>query len=307
MATNRAQVAQLFTPIYDEFMLQKYDENTMVSKTLFKEIMDKTKEYKVDDLSTLGRWDVVGEGSGDGYEDPVLGYAKTYTQLKMIKKFKVSFEAVDQDEYALAKKVGESEGMGLGARDRVEFDCSRHLVNGFTTAGPDGQYLYDTDHDKNSEETGTDYSNLLSGAFSHDNLELAETQIAANLISPAGIPIRPPQNPSLVFPPALRGAVMRVLNDRAKEQPDTTMRNINRFAGTYNPVEWWYLGLAAAGTNTQWHIMFPSMGFFKIIWNQKPAYTSWIDEETEFYNFKGRMLNASGYDNWRQSFGSTGL
>lgn len=307
MASNRAQLAQLYTPIYDEFMIQAYDEQSMVSPLIFKEIMDKTKEYKVDDLSTLGRWDDVTEGSGDGYEDPVLGYAKTYTQGKKIKKFKVSFEAVDQDEYALAKKVGEAQGMGAGARDKVEYDTSRHLVNGFTTAGPDGQYLYDTDHDKNSEETGTDYSNLLSGAFSHDNLEAAETQIAANMISPAGIPIRPPQAPLLVHPIALRGAVKRVLDDRAKEQPDTTVRNFNRFAGEYKPVEWWYIGTAAGGTNTQWHIIFPSLGFFKIIWNQKPAYTSWVDEDLEFYNFKGRMLYASGYDNWRGSFASTGV
>lgn len=307
MATNRAQVAQLFTPIYDEFMLSKYDEMTMVSKELFKEINDKTKEYKVDDLSTLGRWDDVTEGSGDGYEDPVLGYPKTYTQTKKIKKFKVTFEAVDQDEYALAKKVGEAEGMGLGCRDKVEYDCSRHFINGFTTAGADGQYHYDTDHDKNTEETGTDYSNLLSGAFSHDNLEAAETQIAANLLSPAGIPIRPAGNPTLLHPIALRGAVARVLNDRAKEQPDTTVRNINRFAGTYKPLEWWYIGTAAGGTNTQWHIVFPSTGNAKIVWSQKPAYTSWIDEDNEFYNFKGRMLYASGFDNWRYSFGSTGL
>lgn len=307
MASNRAQLAQLYTPIYDEFMLQAYDEHSMVSSTLFKEVMDKTKEFKVDDLSTLGRWDDVTEGSGDGYEDPVLGYPKTYTQGKKIKKFKVSFEAVDQDEYALAKKVGDAQGMGLGARDKIEYDCSRHFINGFTTAGSDSQYLYDTDHPKNSEETGTTYSNLLSGAFSHDNLEAAETQIAANMMSPAGIPIRPPQAAVLLHPIALRGAVKRVLDDRAKEQPDTTMRNINRFAGEYKAIEWWYIGTPGGGTNTQWHIVFPSLNFFKLIWNQKPGYTSWVDEDLEFYNFKGRMLYASGYDNWRGAFGSTGV
>lgn len=306
MASNRALLAQLYTPIYDEFMLAKYDEQSMVCTQVFKELSDKTKEYKVDDLSTLGRWDDVSEGSGDGYEDPVLGYAKTYTQGKKLKKFKVSFEAVDQDEYALAKKVGEAEAMGQGARDKIEYDTSRHFINGFATAGPDGQYLFDTDHPKNSEETGVTYSNLLSGAFSHDNLEAAETQIAANMISPAGIPIRPSSGATLLHPIALRGAVKRVLDDRAKEQPDTTVRNINRFAGEYKPVEWWYLGTAAGGSNTAWYITFPTLGFAKMIWNQKPAYNSWIDEENEFYVFKGRMLYASGVDNWRFAFGSTG-
>ena len=58
-------------------------------------------------------------------------------------------------------------------RAKIELDGAQRLYNGFGTdnTAPDGQYLWDSDHPKNREETGTTYDNLLTGAFSHDNLE----------------------------------------------------------------------------------------------------------------------------------------
>lgn len=311
MATTRAQVAELYTPVYDHFMLSTFSEETMVHTQVFESIEDSTKEYKVNDISGLGIWESSTELSSGNYEDPVQGYSKTYTQTKFIKKMEASFESVDQDEYALLKKEGDAKQMGRGGRARVESDTAGTLLNMFSVAGPDAQFGFDTDHPKNREETGTTYSNLLSGAFSHDNLELAETQIAANFFDMKGIPIETIEDPILLYPSALRGAVARVLSERAEERPGTTLRDINRFAGRYKPVEWRYLGASvnqtATGSNTAWFIVFKELGFFKIIWNQKPVFTSWIDEENESYKFKGRMLYAQGYDNWRGAFGSTGL
>jgi hypothetical protein len=307
MATSRNAVAQLYTPIYDVFMLAQFKEETQKHREIYKEISDSTKEYKVDDLSGLGIWESAAEYSSGNYEDPVLGYPKTYTQGKFIKKFQASFESVDQDEYALLKKEGEASAMGRGARARVETDTALTLYNGFSTAGPDGTYLFYNSHPKNSEETGTTYDNLLSGEFSHDNLEAAETQIAANYFDLKGLPIEVTEDPVLLYPSALRGTVERVLNERAVERPGTTNREINRFAGRYKAVEWRYLGSWNNGSNTAWYIIFPELGFLKVIWNQKPHFTSWVDEENDAYKFKGRMLYAQGYDNWRLGFGSTGL
>ena len=215
MSTSRGAVAELYTPIYDHFMMSTFSEETMIHSQVFDTIEDSTKEYKVDDISGLGIWQSSNELQSGNYEDPVLGYPKTYTQGKFIKKFQVSFEAVDQDEYALLKKEGEAKALGRGGRARVETDCATTLYNMFSVAGPDGQFGFDTDHPKNREETSVTYSNLLSGAFSHDNLEAAETQIAANFFDMKGIPIELIDDPILFYPPALRGAVQRVLDERA--------------------------------------------------------------------------------------------
>ena len=308
MATLRDNVAQLYTPIYDKFMLGTYAEETQKHPMVFDVVMDSTKEWKYDDISGTGEWTSAVEGASGGYEDPVLGYPKTLTPAKVWKKFKVSFEAVDQDEYALIKKVGQAEQMGRGARAKIEKDTANFLTDGFSTASsPDGQYLWDTDHPKNREETGTTYDNLLTGAFSHDNLEAAETQIENNYFDLTGIPIESSEDPILLYPPALRGAVKRVLSERALERPDTTERDINRFAGRYRPVEWRYLSSALGGSDTAWFIIYPELKMLTVVMNSKPHFTSWIDEDMEYYNFKGRFLYDYGCCNWRCGFGSTGL
>lgn len=306
--TTRDQVLQLYTPIYDEFMLEAYAEEKQVNPLIYEEISDKTMEYKTDGLSGLGLWTSAEEGEGGNYDDPVLGYAKTFTQQKYRQRFRCSWESVDQDEYVLLKKVGTAQEMGRGARALLEKTAANYLSDGFATnTAPDGLYLFYDSHYKNSAETGTTYDNLLSGAFSHDNLEAAETQIATNYISESGLPIMPDEDPILLYPPALRGAIARVLEDRATERPGTANRDINRFAGRYRPVEWRWLAAAFGGSNTAWFIIYPSLKMLKCIFNQRPSYNSWVDNEDEFYVFSGRMLFALGAINWRCGFGSTGV
>jgi hypothetical protein len=305
--TNKNQVLQLFTPIYDEFMLANYKEDSQVSPKIFEQIMDKTSEYKVDDLGGLGEWEEADEGAGGQYEDVVLGYPTTLKQVKYRKRFSLSFESVDQDEYALLNKVSDAKNMGRGARAKIEKLTSALLYGGFTVAGSDGQYTFDTDHPKNREETGITYDNLLSGPLSHDNLELAEKEIADNFKGPDGIMIEVADNPVLLYPPALHGTAMRLLSDRASERPGTPNRDINIFAGRYNPIMWKYLSAAAGGSDTAWYVIFPELGYLKQVWSAKPHYRSWIEEDEELYVFSGRMLTAVGITNWRCGFASTGL
>ena len=314
MPNVRDSHAQLYTPIYDKFMLGTFAEYSQQCTEAFVPIEDKTKDYIVDDLSGLGTWQETEEAEAGETEDPVLGYPKTYTPLKYTKTIQVSFEAVDDDEYALLKRDTQASEMGTGARDRVERLTSSVLSGGFasTTNSPDGQFLWDTDHPKNREETGTTYSNLLSGAFSHDTLETAETQVTNNLFTMAGIPIPPTSEIILMHPPALRGIIARTLSERAQERPATTNRDINRFVGAgtkykYKPVEWIYLSSALGGSDTAWFMIFKSFGYLKIIWRERPHYQSWVDYNLDIYNFKGRMRTAAGADNWRCGFSSTGI
>jgi len=305
---TRAAMAALYTPIYDDFMLEVYSEETQVHPQAFESVEDKTKDRDYHGISGLGMWVDATEAEGGGYEDPALGYPKTFTPGKFWKKFQVSFEAVDQDEYALLKRQDEAKNMGRGARAKVENDTANVLNTGFTVAGPDGQFLFDIDHPKNPEETSIVYDNLLTGAFSHDNLEAAEAQMAANFFDPTGLPIPLIQKPLILYPSTIKGKVLRVLAERAAgEQPDTTLRNTNIYAGQYTPVCWRYLDAVLGGSNTAWFIVFPELGYFKIIWGAKPSFSAWVDEDLELYKFKGRMIYDCGYINWRGAFGSTGL
>jgi len=308
MATTRAALAALFTPIYDEFMYEGYAEHAQVSPKVFKQISDSTKDWKWDSLSSLGRWVDANEMASGGYEDPTLGYPKTLTQTKKWKKFQVSFETIDQEEYALMRKVDSAKSMGQGCRDKVEDDHAGTLRDGFTTTGADSQYLFDTDHPANRDATTTYRDNLLTGPLSHDNMELAEAQMSDNLFSLAGIPFVPTGKAQVLVPPQLKGRCSRLFNERADLLPASIDEGaINRFSGMYSWKDWIYLSAKLGGSDTAWYIIYPEMETLVSVWSAKPHYTSWIDEDIEAYNFKGRTLYIQGAVDWRGTFGSSGL
>lgn len=142
MANTRAQLSELFTPIYDEFMLMGFAEEKQVGPQIFTIKDDATKEWKFDGISGSGEWELATELSSGGYEDLVLGYPKTITPLKYWKKISSSFEATDQEEYAMLKgKVTNAKQIGKGGQVKVERLMAAQIYGGFTTAGPDGQYL----------------------------------------------------------------------------------------------------------------------------------------------------------------------
>lgn len=308
---NRANHADSYTPIYDERLYRGYAEVAPVCTKMgmFQEITDKTKEYKTSEISGTGMWDIAQEGEGGNFVDMVEGYNKTFTQVKYRQDIPITFEAVDHDEYAIMKKAVAAEKMGRGARARIERETSGVLMDAFSVAGPDGQYGFDSDHPQNSEETATTFDNLLTGAFSHDNLDAAETQLAANYIGEDNLPIEAADSPIILHPYALNGAVDRVLSGDARERPGTANRDINRFAGMYRPLNWRYLSISDGGytgSTTAWYMIYPEQQMLKLIFSQKPNFTNYIDNNLELYIFKGRMLFDCGYTNWRFGLASTG-
>lgn len=308
---TRNELLDLFTPIYDEFTMIAAQGVEVKHPQIADVVVDPTKDWKYNAISGLGAWQAVTEDSDEGLDHFVIGYEGTITPLKYRKYFYVSFEVNEQMEYAALKsKIAKAQALGRGAPARLEMLVASVLINGFTTAWTgDGLYLFYDSHYKNPEETGTTFDNLLSGAFSHDNLEAAEKQISANMFDLDGLPMAPyAGRPKLVFPSALRGPVGRVLSDRATDQPGTELRNINLYSGKYDPVEMDYLGAALGGSDTAWYIIYPALKNLKLIKNvAAPQYASWIDNLKHRYYFDGWLFAEAGANDWRGLFGSTGV
>ena len=172
---TRNELLDLFTPIYDEFRMLKFNEPEQAHLVAFTETEDPTKDFITNTMSGLGAWGEVDEDSDEGLDHFIIGYEKTNTQVKYRKYFYVSFEVSEQMEYAeLNKRIVDAKALGTGGKTAVLKATATKLYNGFSVAGADGVVTFSNSHPKNPEETGITYDNLLSGAFSHDALELAE-------------------------------------------------------------------------------------------------------------------------------------
>lgn len=307
---TRNERLDLYTPIYDQFTQIGYGSVDSKHSRIFDVVVDPTKDWKYNAMSSLGPWEQADEDSDTGLDHYVIGYEGTITPLKYRKYIYVTFEAEEQTEYAALKtKTVQGKDLGRGGAVRLEMLTAGILTNGFTTAGADGLYLFYDSHYKNPEETGTTYDNLLSGVFSHDALEDAEKQISAEFFDMDGVPMAPfAGKPVIVYPPALRGAVGRVLSDRADERPDKTVRDINLYAGKYESIEWDFLGAAMGGSDTAWYIIYPQLKNLKLVKNTAGIQTaSWIDNLKQRYYFDAWMMAEAGAVDWRGLFGSTGL
>ena len=304
MATYRADVPNLYSIAYDVFMLQAFKEETLKMPMVFTVASDNSKEVKTHSLSALGIWDEHQEGAELQFEDPLELYEKTFTHLKYRKGFQVSWEALDDDEYALLKQQNTVKAMGRGARARVEKASADILNNCSTDTGPDGASLASASHPKNPLESTTYYSNLITTALSHDALEEMEQKVADNSYDSKGlvIDIEPT---ILLVPPALKGIALRLCKERAGERPDTMNRDINIYAGKYQVVVWKQLSAANGGSDVYWYLIAKDMGA-KWFWRDKPHFYSWIDYKAENYMFSGRMRSIVGYDDWRWCWISNG-
>ena len=305
---TRNELLDLFTPIYDKFSMLKFNEPGDLHLAAVDQIEDPTKNYITNNISGLGSWEAVGEDSDTGLDHFIIGYEKTNAQQKYRKYFYVSFEVNEQMEYAaLKKKMVDAGALGSGGKTAVLKATAAKLYGGFSDTGADSVSTYSNSHPKNPEETGITYDNLLAGAFSHDNLELAEAQIANEMMDMDGDPITPAEKPLLLYPPALNGTVMRVLAERADERPGVTTRDINIYAGKYTPVESVYLSAAMGGSDTAWYIVYPSLKMLQLVWAQRPQFASWIENLNQRYYFDGWEHFVVAISDWRALWASTGL
>ena len=306
---TRAELLDMFTPIYDEFVMMAAAGVDVQHPKVFDVVIDPTKDFKFNAMSGLGAWEEAGEDTDEGLDHFVIGYEGTITPKKYRKYFYVSFEVNDQMEYAALKsKIVRAEALGRGGQAALELMTGKFLINGFTAPCADGEILFSAAHPKNPEETGTTYDNLLSDPFSHDALEAAEQQISANFFDLDGLPmVTFAGKPIIVHGSALRGPVQRVLGERAAEQPDVTVRNINVYSGKYTAVEWAFLDAALGGSDTAWFIIYPALKTLKLIKNSaNPQYASWIENINQRYYFDGWLHAAVDAEDYRGLFGSTG-
>ena len=73
---TRAEMLDLFTPIYDEMAMLKFNEPANAHLSAFDEIEDPTMDYITDTISGLGEWEAVNEDTDTGLDHFIVGYEK---------------------------------------------------------------------------------------------------------------------------------------------------------------------------------------------------------------------------------------
>jgi len=214
---------QSMLPAIDVVVMTKYSQFPDQYSEVFRQESSSRSIEQTTEVTGFGQFALVPEGDNTRYDDPLPGFNKTYTHAQFSLGFKVSRVAMDDDRYAVVRKL--STELGRSAKETKEVTCANVFNTGFTSAsGPDGKTLFAVDHPLIG---GGVQTNRLSYATDPDvtSIQLSLTDMRQTL-DHRGKKLRIPPRKA-IFPPALEFIGAELLG--GTDRPDTANRAINAF------------------------------------------------------------------------------
>jgi len=225
----RTQFPDLFLatmlPALDEVIFDKYDRFPPQYSRVFR-VMDSHRSIEqTTQLSGLTLHATIAEGAPVRYDEPVLGFNKTYQHSQLGLGFRASRVMVDDDKFSIIKKMASD--LGRSGKETVEILAASVFNNGFNAAypGPDGVALFSASHPL--VKSGGTQGNCTSVATDLDviSLQLALTAFRQTVDS-SGRKVRI-QPAKLIVPATLEWVAAEILS--GPKRADTANNTVNAF------------------------------------------------------------------------------
>jgi hypothetical protein len=163
MATIRTDIKELLKEGLKQVLFGKYKEAKPLWKEIFNSSTSKKEREETVGFSGFGLLVEKPERTALTADDPIQGHKTTLTHKAFGLKAAISYEARDDDQYNIIKRIPEA--LATTTIRTEETYAARVFNNGFTTAGAgfltggDGKPLFATDHPLTK---GGTYKNKLS-------------------------------------------------------------------------------------------------------------------------------------------------
>lgn len=297
MATNTAKMGALMFKGMNKIVAAKVDDTRYFEKLLNVETSDKAYEVSqsIGDFGTVPR---KPEGTNTRYDDPIMGFNKTFFHLAYSLGYRITEEAVEDDQYAILGKPMANK-LGHSCVITQEYLAASIFNNGFgdATNQPDGVPLFTANHP------------LLGGGFYGNApttpvaLSTAALQTAFNsmqlTVDDRGklIAYKPKL---LVVHPNLQYTAQTLL--RSILLPGTSNNDVNVIAGEVEPFVYPYL------TNPNAWFLLCDKQEHELVWynRKKVTFKDYVDHGSDDRLYKASFRISSGNRGWRGTYGSSG-
>lgn len=290
-----------------------FGNSPSVRDILFKVEMSDKPDETIVALSDVGEPELRTPGSAPTAQRDVneqWKYTMTHAEYAM-------FTKVDEgtwEDMKLERRASYPMKYGMAMNSKAEALAASVVSGGFATAGPDGEFVFDTDHPLGNA-VGT-WSNKGTTALSAASLAAVRAAMR-NQLSPSGRVQQTPFGRYLVTPPALEGTAYEVTNARVIGKPALVTGgstgagdvgsewNDANFAQSIGvlPVTWDYL----TGSADDWFVFIAPgdmMEGFQFYWRVAPSYRGGMDEESTRYWMNARMRLSTAAIDARQAYGN---
>jgi len=298
MAIYRGNIGDLLEPGFREI----YDDAFAEMPLVFPQILNMNSSSKQDEkdsgLTGFGYLQETSEGAGVDYEDPNLMYDVTYTHKKYTKGFKVSEEAVEDDQYNKIKRKPAQ--LARATRRTTEYHAAEVFNKAFDTGylGGDAKPLCSTTHPSSSGLSSQSNANTSGITLTEVNLETARIAFRQQLDDKQ---MRVQAMPNKLIVPVDLDKDARIITGSTM-RPGTADNDINVYKGTLQVVSWEYLTL----NNTLWFLLDSNLHKLNWFWRVKPEFKQDNAFDTGMALFKVRTRFSKGFSDWRGTWGSKG-
>ena len=251
------------------------------------------KSFGVGILGSDG-WEDFENSGRVPYDDVHRGWEKTYTHSEFARGVVVERKLIDDNQTRIA--FGRASSLGDSAYRKREKDAARIFNNAFATdTGPDGQYLCDTDHTYNSEDSTT-YSNRGTTALSKS--AVGTTRVAMTKFVDDTGDVMDVMPDLLLIPPELEDTAIEIT--RSQLDPTSANNAVNPQAGRFSYLVWHYL----TDTNNWFMIEKARMKQFLNWFDRVPVeFGAEEDFDTLQRKYRAYARYSFGYDDARWIYG----
>ena len=298
MAIYRGNIGDLLEPGFREI----YDDAFAELPLVFPQILNVNSSSKQDEkdsgLTGFGYLQETSEGAQVDYEDPNLMYDVTYIHKKYTKGFKVSEEAVEDDQYNKIKRKPAQ--LARATRRTTEYHAAEVFNKAFDTGylGGDAKPLCSTVHPSSSGLSSQSNANTDGVTLTEVNLETARIAFRQQLDDKN---MRIQAMPNKLIVPVDLDKNARIITGSTM-RPGTADNDINVYKGTLQVVSWEYLTL----NNTLWFLLDSNLHKLNWFWRVKPQFKQDNAFDTGMAVFKVRTRFSKGFSDWRGVWGSKG-
>lgn len=211
-------------PAIDEVVMTKYQQYPPQFESIYRMKKSTRSIEQTTEVTGFGTVPVVGEGVGVRYDTPLPGFRKTYLHLQYGLGFKVTKIAMDDDQFAVIRKLAVE--LGRSAHETREVTAAYNFNMGFSGSfpGPDGVPLFSSAHPLVG---GGVQSNVLAIAADPDVESIRQIlALARRTVNHRGLRQRIAVK-NLILPPELEFVGAEILGGDTRS--DTANRAINAF------------------------------------------------------------------------------
>ena len=296
---TRSLAPDTLEPGFLELFVDNYKETERVYPQIFDVRSSSKQDERVSAFSGFGYPVAKTEGAPIDYEDPVQMYDQTFTHVVYAKGFKVTREAIDDDQYNVISRLPALLGKSL--RRWEEKSGSYVLERAFNSSylGGDGQELCSTVHP--SSAGGSSQSNASSTGITltEANYETLRNQLR-NQDDDKGMKID--TSPTHVIVPIELQKTAEIIF-KSNLRSGTADNDFNPYQGTVTVIPWIYLGDTST---TAWFVLDKDQMNFLWFFRDRVEFKNDDTFDTEVKLYKARERFTNGFADWRGFVGSRG-